>query len=750
VRFRGCGAAGIAWNQIVVQVFNSEEGRMRIAIQVPRYVVSTLVFRASCISIVSIAFAVAVLLTASTSRAQTSLAGGSLAYKSINGSTTTLSQTGYAGTFLTVPAGGATVNFNANATGTGSSGHMNIVIANSTFGFNVNTTSATDYTTPNVALPAGTYFVRAERDYNNNSNQTFTLNNLSINTVSGGTATFANDAMNTTAGTTDAMNAANTYINNYRKGTMNLSVLGVAPGTSIQLKETNAAFKWGTAVSTSSNLADANYAALLKKDFNSITPENDGKWSGSDTSTQLANLDNYLKFAAQNNMRVRQHNLIWNSQQPTRINTDFDSSHATSSTQATANMWQNTINSEITTRINNYVGGTDTKTGNIRATEFADLDVYNESYNHAANDVITGDGDNYWKVMSSLPQYGGTGALGSGNGALFAADVYNRVQSKVTSVGANTRLFVNEFNVLNSNGDNFAQYYQTHIETIRNAGGAVTGIGTQWYNSTPGAGTQVNGGDTQVNAARAFATWQNLSAQGLPIEVTEFGESKDNGVVGTATVATGLTTAMTVAFGTPNMTGFTLWGFEGTPGFSQAQGSVLYTTTSPSSITAAGTAYEALMASWTTNMTGTVNADGTIALPDTGFYGDYQATINGKTYSFNFNPSTGSYQIVVPAVLGDFNRDGHFTAADILAMQNALSDLPTYETAQGMNDSYLDSIGDFNGDGLVNGADLQMMLSQLASGHGSESVPEPASIALLALGGFALLARKRRISSARA
>ena len=315
---------------------------------------------------------------------------------------------------------------------------------------------------------------------------------------------------------------------------------------------------------------------------------------------------------------------------------------------------------------------------------------------------------------------------------------------------------MNEFNVLNSNGDNFAQYYQTHIESIRNGvinvngvttpySGAVSGIGTQWYNSTPGAGTGTDGGNTQVNAARAFATWQNLSAQGLPLEVTEFGESKDGGVVGDATIATGLTTAMTVAFGTPQMTGFTLWGFEGTPGFSQAQGSVLYTTTSPSSITAAGTAYENLMASWTTNMTGTVNADGTISLPGTGFYGDYQATINGKIYNFTYNPATSSYQIVVAPVLGDFNRDGHFTSADIVAMENALTDLPDYETAQGMNDTYLASIGDFNHDGQVNNGDLQGMLDSLLAGNGSSgSVPEPTSLVLLGFGGLALVGVKLR------
>ena len=47
---------------------------------------------------------------------QTSLTGSSLVFKSAG--SPTLSQTGYVGTYLTVPAGGATVNFDVNATGT--------------------------------------------------------------------------------------------------------------------------------------------------------------------------------------------------------------------------------------------------------------------------------------------------------------------------------------------------------------------------------------------------------------------------------------------------------------------------------------------------------------------------------------------------------------------------------------------------------------------------------------------------------
>ena len=157
---------------------------------------------------------------------------------------------------------------------------MNVVVANSQSGFNVTGGAAADYNTQNLTLPAGTYFVSVQRDYNNGVNQNFSVNNLSVNTVSGGTATFANDAMTTTAGSTDATNAATTYISNYRKGNLNLSILGAAPGTPIEVKESNSAFKWGTAVPSSvgTYVNNTTYTNILKKDFNSVTPENDGKW----------------------------------------------------------------------------------------------------------------------------------------------------------------------------------------------------------------------------------------------------------------------------------------------------------------------------------------------------------------------------------------------------------------------------------------------------------------------------------------
>jgi len=99
---------------------------------------------------------------------------------------------------------------------------------------------------------------------------------------------------------------------------------------------------------------------------------------------------------------------------------------------------------------------------------------------------------------------------------------------------------------------------------------------------------------------------------------------------------------------------------------------------------------------------------------------------------------------------GDFDRDGQVNAADIGAMQAALADLDKYQsTHSNMTGDQLVSIGDLSGDGLVINADLQGLINVLADGGGSGSgittVPEPASIILLAAGGLVSLLLRGRM-----
>jgi len=107
--------------------------------------------------------------------------------------------------------------------------------------------------------------------------------------------------------------------------------------------------------------------------------------------------------------------------------------------------------------------------------------------------------------------------------------------------------------------------------------------------------------------------------------------------------------------------------------------------------------------------------------------------------------TTGVLSVVTTYLPGDFNRDGHVDAADILPMMVAFTNLSGYKAAHSsLTTAQLLAIEDVNGDGKVNNTDLQALLTLLKSGGGSSnSVPEPSSIVLLCLGGLAIAFRRR-------
>ncbi|HEY2759407.1 MAG TPA: PEP-CTERM sorting domain-containing protein, partial [Pirellulales bacterium] len=93
---------------------------------------------------------------------------------------------------------------------------------------------------------------------------------------------------------------------------------------------------------------------------------------------------------------------------------------------------------------------------------------------------------------------------------------------------------------------------------------------------------------------------------------------------------------------------------------------------------------------------------------------------------------------------------GYVTASDISAMEGAITDPHTYETANGFTDAQLTTLGDVNGDDAFTLADLQQLLINLKNGGSStESVPEPSAWLMAAIG-LCCVAATRRLADRRA
>ena len=92
-----------------------------------------------------------------------------------------------------------------------------------------------------------------------------------------------------------------------------------------------------------------------------------------------------------------------------------------------------------------------------------------------------------------------------------------------------------------------------------------------------------------------------------------------------------------------------------------------------------------------------------------------------------------------PPLLGDFDRDGQLTSADISAMLKALTDLDGYQKWAGLSIADLLAIGDLDGDQSVTNADLQALLRLVANQSSPNSVPEPHGYLLGLLGVFCIM-----------
>ncbi len=651
-----------------------------------------------------------------------------------SGSAAQLNNNGYAGTYITLAEPGD-VTITVNAAGTSFGGvdpRMNIVIADTKAGFDVSSSSASPYSHVFSSLPAGKYFVRTEFSNDGGTGRALSINGLE---VSGATIETSNSE---SVLRSSALAAADTYIDNFRKGPGKVALVGVAPGTQVGVKLKNHAFNFGTNIHgfNDSGLIDPNptpgstadkYQKFVTDNFNMVEASNAGKWTANENARDVDTLawqDKVFDFAEAHNMGARMHAMVWGSQQPNWVTNLLSNPGGTDTYNGFSNPQGTNLNnlnalysnqvapagtpndgepSEIHERINYYVGD---GSGSDRATRYSELDVYNESYHTGVN--------------------GGSSSIWNRYGPQGVANIYDDVAKAVDLAGADVRLYLNEYSVLeNQGGDAYANWYRQNIEAVENGDGdpfdkTVSGIGIQYYS---------HDGHSANLMMKAL---QNMSVLDLPITLTEFGVQ--GSVSETADKIRNMEEAHRMLFGTPNATGFLYWGWWASATDPNLQGSGILVD-ADFNLTPVGEAWKALRDSWNTDLMATVSADGTIDF--TGFYGDYELTIDGQTYDLELAKGDSIYSLVVAP--GDYNADGVVDAADYTLWRDTLG-------------STEDLRADGNGDKSIDAADYAIWKSNYgtmySSGGGALStVPEPTSMVLLAIGVFVVSFRRRRTDS---
>ncbi|AOS63897.1 endo-1,4-beta-xylanase [Actinoalloteichus hymeniacidonis] len=195
----------------------------------------------------------------------------------------------------------------------------------------------------------------------------------------------------------------------------------------------------GSAVAAGPLASEADYRATLGREFDSVTAENEMKWSSVEPNRGQYNwsgADQIVEFADQNGQSVRGHTLVWHSQLPNWLqNGDFS-----------AEELRGILQNHITTIVTRY-------RGSIRA-----WDVVNEVFNE--------DGslrDSIW-----LRQLGPD----------YIADAFRWAREADPSV----KLYINDYNTENINAKSDATY--ALVQDLRAQGVPIDGVGFQTHLAT--------------------------------------------------------------------------------------------------------------------------------------------------------------------------------------------------------------------------------------------------------------------------
>jgi GH35 family endo-1,4-beta-xylanase len=571
------------------------------------------------------------LLCVAPARSETTIEGNTLAYRSAGVSCPDnawrLNQNGFAGAYIHVAEAGEvslTIRASKNPSNT-STPVLGLRVADFATGWPVRETGTNYGTfTQRWRLPAGTYCVRVENANDRPSGGPWGINVRDLHVTGATVLNSASDA--------NALAAADTYIEHFRKGPATLTLLGDTQplrNSPVRIRLKRHAFNFGTAVSgvslndpgsswlrgTSTN--DINYRNFVIGNFNAVVPENAGKWPYNERRrgvVTLDYLDSLMKFAALNGLQLRMHGLLWDVDKPDWVKALQDTA-LNGTTAGERDRAKLDLRGAISQRIQYFV--------RERSPRCFELDVINEPVHSPI----------YYRIF----------------GLDGVAGIYNEAKAAVVAAGAATRLVPNEFAVFQSSegtDDPYANWYREHVESLRNAGGAVDGIGIQYY--------AVDGGPPKIrdphSPSRIAQVLHNLATLNLPLSITEFGVQKYNNPT-PQRAADMLADTLRVSFGHEKMTTFVNWGFWPARMWPVAPAGALVDANWK--LTPAGKVWQQLtgvrdwaipnLPAWTTEVSATTDAQGRVTL--TGFYGDYEIVSGQQRGDFTLAKGLTNYMV---------------------------------------------------------------------------------------------------------
>jgi GH35 family endo-1,4-beta-xylanase len=547
------------------------------------------------------------------------LAGRALPLRSVGraqGDAWTLDENGYVGAFLTLPVGGS-VTFTVNAAGHAGQGVApRLSISVSGVSAEVDVSDAPRDYVHTAELAAGTHFVRVAM-VGSPPGSHRELSVFSLKAAGGKLLDSASDAL--------ALAAADGIIAHGRRGHVRLVAANARPGDPVTVRLARHAFNFGVNIPSADSRyfpkqlepgSDAErFQQLVLGRFNTVVLSSAGKWLYHEATRDrltLEHVERFLAFAERNELRARLHTLLWDgSQQPAWVSSEDPKQPGllTRALQGDA-----AAKAELTQQINERIA----YLLRDQAKKYLEIDVVNESVHKSRY----------------LSLYGVTGL----------ADIFKRSAATVKAAGATSRLYLNEYNVLQWSEDPqtgapdaYANWYRRHAERLLVGGGSIDGLGVK-YNVDARDADEI--GVHAHSALAVFQVLQNLAVTGRRLSLTEFTVSGKDAMPERGALI--LDETLRLVFGTLEADTFMLWGaWAGAAGDAPLPASVLVDQAWKP--TPAGERFDALMAAWRTNVSTTLDAQKSVEFD--GFYGDYDVTVGVRTSRLSLTRGQTEYAV---------------------------------------------------------------------------------------------------------